>query len=98
MIAVPIRLAVPTLGTLIIGVAVARLWIHGHIYDWQDYRIGSTRFIENPHGYLSFGTTAFRQQVFSRPISSVSVFDHFGSHEFHGRIAARGVELGPDTG
>jgi Icc-related predicted phosphoesterase len=29
-----------------------RLWIHGHIHHSQDYRIGSTRVIANPHGYL----------------------------------------------
>ena len=28
------------------------LWIHGHIHDSQDYRIGQTRIVSNPRGYL----------------------------------------------
>ena len=28
-----------------------RLWIHGHIHHSQNYRIGNTRVIANPHGY-----------------------------------------------
>lgn len=27
------------------------LWIHGHVHDNADYRIGGTRVICNPHGY-----------------------------------------------
>jgi Icc-related predicted phosphoesterase len=27
------------------------LWIHGHIHQSRDYRIGSTRIISNPQGY-----------------------------------------------
>jgi Icc-related predicted phosphoesterase len=27
------------------------LWIHGHIHDSSDYRVGDTRVIANPHGY-----------------------------------------------
>jgi 3',5'-cyclic AMP phosphodiesterase CpdA len=26
-------------------------WIHGHIHDSADYRVGATRVISNPHGY-----------------------------------------------
>jgi 3',5'-cyclic AMP phosphodiesterase CpdA len=26
-------------------------WIHGHIHDSADYRVGATRVIANPHGY-----------------------------------------------
>jgi calcineurin-like phosphoesterase family protein len=26
-------------------------WIHGHIHDSADYRVGPTRVIANPHGY-----------------------------------------------
>jgi 3',5'-cyclic AMP phosphodiesterase CpdA len=26
-------------------------WIHGHIHDSADYRVGTTRVIANPHGY-----------------------------------------------
>lgn len=29
----------------------ARLWIHGHIHQHCDYRIGKTRVIANPRGY-----------------------------------------------
>jgi len=28
------------------------LWIHGHIHDCQDYKIGTTRVISNPRGYV----------------------------------------------
>jgi len=28
------------------------LWIHGHIHHSQDYRIGETRILSNPHGYI----------------------------------------------
>jgi len=27
------------------------LWVHGHIHDSSDYRIGKTRVICNPRGY-----------------------------------------------
>jgi 3',5'-cyclic AMP phosphodiesterase CpdA len=27
------------------------IWIHGHVHDSADYRVGSTRVIANPHGY-----------------------------------------------
>jgi len=29
-----------------------RLWIHGHIHDSYDYKIGKTRIICNPRGYM----------------------------------------------
>ena len=29
-----------------------RLWIHGHIHDSFDYRIGKTRIVCNPRGYV----------------------------------------------
>lgn len=28
------------------------LWVHGHIHHSQDYRIGETRILSNPHGYI----------------------------------------------
>ncbi len=28
------------------------LWVHGHIHHSQDYRIGETRVLSNPHGYI----------------------------------------------
>ncbi|UPT92437.1 metallophosphoesterase (plasmid) [Bradyrhizobium barranii subsp. apii] len=27
------------------------IWVHGHVHDGVDYRVGSTRVIANPHGY-----------------------------------------------
>jgi hypothetical protein len=29
-----------------------RLWIHGHIHDSFDYRLGKTRIVCNPRGYV----------------------------------------------
>lgn len=29
------------------------LWIHGHVHNSSDYRVGNTRIIANPHGYGS---------------------------------------------
>jgi calcineurin-like phosphoesterase family protein len=31
------------------------LWLHGHVHDSFDYRIGSTRVISNPRGYAPAG-------------------------------------------
>ena len=27
------------------------LWVHGHVHNSSDYRIGDTRIVCNPHGY-----------------------------------------------
>ncbi|HEU5295006.1 MAG TPA: metallophosphoesterase [Burkholderiaceae bacterium] len=32
-----------------------RLWLHGHVHDSFDYRIGSTRVVANPRGYAPQG-------------------------------------------
>ena len=32
-----------------------RLWLHGHVHDSFDYRVGSTRVISNPRGYAPAG-------------------------------------------
>jgi predicted phosphodiesterase len=32
-------------------IAAFDLWIHGHVHDSADYRVGRTRVIVNPHGY-----------------------------------------------
>lgn len=32
-----------------------QLWLHGHVHDSFDYRIGSTRVIANPRGYAPKG-------------------------------------------
>jgi len=29
------------------------LWVHGHVHNSSDYRIGATRILRNPHGYGS---------------------------------------------
>lgn len=28
-----------------------RVWVHGHVHERHDYRLGSTRILCNPHGY-----------------------------------------------
>ncbi|OUM04511.1 metallophosphoesterase [Variovorax sp. JS1663] len=32
---------------------VPRLWIHGHLHDSMDYRVGNTRVVCNPRGYAN---------------------------------------------
>jgi hypothetical protein len=32
-----------------------RLWLHGHVHDSFDYRIGATRIVANPRGYAPNG-------------------------------------------
>lgn len=34
----------------------AALWIHGHTHDSFDYRLGATRMLANPRGYVRNGT------------------------------------------
>jgi Icc-related predicted phosphoesterase len=41
---------VSDLSALIEGYQPA-LWVHGHVHNSSDYRIGATRIICNPHGY-----------------------------------------------
>jgi hypothetical protein len=36
----------------VIADARPALWVHGHTHDSLDYRIGDTRIICNPFGYL----------------------------------------------
>ena len=31
------------------------LWLHGHVHDSFDYRIGNTRVVANPRGYAPNG-------------------------------------------
>lgn len=33
----------------------AALWVHGHVHDSVDYRIGATRVLANPRGYVKDG-------------------------------------------
>ena len=35
-----------------------RAWIHGHMHDPVDYKIGETRILANPRGYLGYETRA----------------------------------------
>lgn len=35
------------------------LWVHGHMHDWTDYRIGPTRVVCNPRGYPGENPTWF---------------------------------------
>ncbi|MGZ5780867.1 MAG: metallophosphoesterase, partial [Burkholderiaceae bacterium] len=35
----------------------ADLWIHGHMHDSFDYRVGKSRVVCNPCGYMSRGGT-----------------------------------------
>ena len=33
------------------------LWLHGHVHDSFDYRVGATRVVANPRGYAPAGVT-----------------------------------------
>ncbi|MCL5405760.1 MAG: phosphatase, partial [Deltaproteobacteria bacterium] len=37
----------------------ADLWVHGHIHQACDYRIGKTRIVSNPKGYPGEAATEF---------------------------------------
>ncbi|MEH2506383.1 Icc-related predicted phosphoesterase [Bradyrhizobium sp. AZCC 1578] len=37
----------------LIGRYQPRLWVHGHVHNSSDYRVGETRILCNPHGYGS---------------------------------------------
>lgn len=37
--------------TAVIEAGRADLWVHGHVHESFDYRVGATRVICNPHGY-----------------------------------------------
>ena len=41
----------------------ARLWVHGHIHHPSDYRIGSTRVLSNPRGYIDEPVSGFRPDL-----------------------------------
>jgi Icc-related predicted phosphoesterase len=45
--------------TDVIESAEARLWIHGHIHWNSDYRVGKTRIINNPRGYMGENVNGF---------------------------------------
>lgn len=42
-----------------------KLWTHGHTHDAFDYRIGSTRVVCNPRGYIGYEECADRWQLVS---------------------------------
>jgi hypothetical protein len=37
--------------TAVIEAGQPQMWVHGHVHNSFDYRIGATRIIANPHGY-----------------------------------------------
>ena len=41
--------------TSLVGDSGAALWIHGHTHDSFDYRLGRTRVLANPRGYVQGG-------------------------------------------
>jgi Icc-related predicted phosphoesterase len=38
------------------------LWIHGHIHQPQNYKIGNTRIVSNPRGYAFEESPSFRRE------------------------------------
>lgn len=41
-----------------------KLWVHGHVHEFQDYMIGGCRVICNPRGYVSYGQqTGFKDEL-----------------------------------
>jgi len=40
-----------------------KLWIHGHMHDPVDYKIGSTRVFSNPRGYIGYETAASKFEL-----------------------------------
>jgi Icc-related predicted phosphoesterase len=39
------------------------LWIHGHIHEPRDYKIGNTRIVSNPRGYAFEESPSFRREL-----------------------------------
>lgn len=37
------------------------LWVHGHIHDQQDYKVGDTRIVANPRGYPAEPNSRFAE-------------------------------------
>ena len=37
--------------TTVIEAGQPNLWVHGHVHESFDYRVGATRVVCNPHGY-----------------------------------------------
>lgn len=37
--------------TAVIETGRPNVWVHGHVHDSFDYRVGATRVLSNPHGY-----------------------------------------------
>ena len=37
--------------TAVIEAGQPNLWVHGHVHENFDYRVGATRVVCNPHGY-----------------------------------------------
>lgn len=41
----------------LVAASGAALWVHGHTHDSFDYRIGDTRVLANPRGYVRGGVS-----------------------------------------
>lgn len=41
------------LSAILEGPHAPALWIHGHIHECRDYRVGATRIVANPRGYIT---------------------------------------------
>lgn len=40
-----------------------KLWIHGHIHEPKDYKIGTTQIICNPHGYIDEAYNGYKKEL-----------------------------------
>jgi Icc-related predicted phosphoesterase len=49
--------------TSVIEAADAKFWIHGHIHSNSDYRVGRTRVINNPRGYVDENANGFNPNL-----------------------------------
>lgn len=46
------------LSELILDYENIQYWVHGHMHDAVDYKIGNTRVVSNPRGYLGYEDTS----------------------------------------
>jgi Icc-related predicted phosphoesterase len=45
-----------------------KVWCHGHVHDFFEYRIGSTRVVCNPRGYIGYEPSAYDFQLYDLDI------------------------------
>ena len=45
-----------------------KVWCHGHVHDFFEYRIGSTRVVCNPRGYIGYEPSASDFQLYDLDI------------------------------